>query len=127
MYDRTSSEPARIAAALDAKADSSGSDPEQKLLMVEGDAGPALRTMQSRTSCGFRASQAFEMAEAASARLLLLLEPPERMQRTRCRAADRKLTTWCSSLPGAFAEAMCGDQRACKTAGVAAASEKAPQ
>ena len=112
-YKCTSSVLVRNAAALDAKADRSGNDPEQKLLMVEGDAGPALRTMLSRTSCGFRASQALETAEAASEMLLLLLlllEPPACMHRTRCRAADRKLTTWCSSLLGC-ADAMCWYQR----------------
>jgi hypothetical protein len=60
--------------------------------MVEGDAGPALNTMLMRTSCGFKASHALEIAEAASSMPL----PPDahdRMLCTRVRAADRKLTT----------------------------------
>jgi hypothetical protein len=83
---------ARTAAALEASADRCGREAEQKLSMVEGDAGPALKTMLIRTSCGFKASQALEIVAAASS-LPLPPDADDRMLCTRARAADRKLTT----------------------------------
>jgi hypothetical protein len=95
-----------MAAAAVTNAATSGREEEQKLSIVEDDAGPALRTMLMRTSCGFKASLALETAAAASPRP----QPPPPHGLThfkRSRAADRKATTWRSLSASAGAVDMC--------------------